>query len=116
MVHCCESGAVPPTQFSLVASSFASTGDRQIPQGLTASRNNGAEQAVTFFSRCSSGVCQNPRFQPTPAVLKTRWLVPLSLLVVPVPKSTLCGTPWLEQAAQTNRLNMRKAVKGTGFR
>ena len=61
-------------------------------------------------------VCQNPRFQPPPAVLKTRRLVPLSLLVVPVPKSTLCGTQWVKQAKRENRLNLRKATKHGGFR
>ena len=43
-----------------------------------------------FWSR-STEVYQNPRFQPPPAVLKTRCLVPLSLLVDPVPKSLTFG-------------------------
>jgi len=71
--------------------------------------------AQTEFWLRSNRVCQSPRFQLPPAVLKTRCLLSLSLWFNPVPESTVFGTPWLEQAAQTNRLNMRKARKYADF-
>jgi len=71
--------------------------------------------AQTEFWLRSNRVCQSPRFQPPPALLKTRCLRSPSLWFNPVPESTVFGTPWLEQAAQTNRLNMRKARKYADF-
>ena len=46
----------------------------------------------TVFWPRPNRVCQNPRFQPLPAVLKTRSLVSLNLWSDAVPKSTVSGT------------------------
>jgi hypothetical protein len=64
----------------------------------------------------SDGLHQNPRFHLLSHALKTHCLTLRKLRSNAVQETTVCGTRWLKQATQANRLNLRKATKHEGLR